>query len=114
MLNDGGDDVDWTRVGRYLGNATGTRANFQGIYIDDFYVIMCTPDKTTYVRHASSEIRPCLHMDAMVAMRDAMREHAPKAQFLPLVYTINLWNEYVRVRSKHSSQVRTHPVHPVA
>merc|ERR1719174_2971735 len=65
MLNDGGDDVDWTRVGRYL-------------------------DKTTYVRHASSEIRPCLHMDAMVAMRDAMREHAPKAQFLPLVYNDNL------------------------
>ena len=90
MLNDGGDDVDWTRVGRYLGNATGTRANFQGIYIDDFYVIMCTPDKTTYVRHASSEIRPCLHMEAMVAMRDAMREHAPKAQFLPLVYNDNL------------------------
>ena len=30
MLNDGGDDVDWTRVGRYLGNATGTRQTFKG------------------------------------------------------------------------------------
>ena len=90
MLNDLGDDVNWTRVGQYLGNATGNRTNFRGIYIDDFYVIMCTPDKTTYVRHGSPKVHPCLQMDAMVAMKDALRKQAPRAQFMPLVYNDNL------------------------
>ena len=90
MLNDLGDDVDWTRVGQYLGNATGNRTNFRGIYIDDFYVIMCTPDKTTYVRHASSKVHPCLKMDAMAAMKTALRKQAPTAKFIPLVYNDNL------------------------
>ena len=30
MLNDEGNDVDWTRVGHYIGNATRARSNFYG------------------------------------------------------------------------------------
>ena len=86
FLNDLRTDINWTRVGTVIANATRGRKNFVGVYIDDFYVMMCTPESRTFSRHGSSTALPCVPMSAMDDMRNAMQAITPSLAFLPLVY----------------------------
>ena len=73
-LDDARTDVNWTRVGSAIASATVGKPNFKGIYIDDFFVMMCTPEKKTFSRHSSSGILPCVPVTAMDTMRTAMQK----------------------------------------
>jgi hypothetical protein len=86
-LNDQKTDVNWTRVGAVIANRTQGRSNFMGIYIDDFYAMMCTPESTTYSRHGSPAL-PCVPVSAMDDMRGAMHAINPSLAFFPLVYHV--------------------------
>jgi hypothetical protein len=83
-LNDQKTDVNWTRVGAVIANATRGRHNFVGVYIDDFYVMMCTPESSTFSRHGPS--LPCVPLSAMDNMRAAMQAITPSLDLMPLVY----------------------------
>ena len=85
-LNDQKTDVNWTRVGAVIANRTQGRSNFMGLYIDDFYVMMCTPESTTYSRHGPA--LPCVPVSAMDDMRGAMHAINPSLAFFPLVYHV--------------------------
>jgi hypothetical protein len=81
-----GLEVNWTRTGQLIAQSSVGRSNFHGIYIDDWYVIMCSVQTRQYVRHGSKTRRPCLRMSDMKQMRNAMRQIQPHAIFMPLVY----------------------------
>ena len=62
---DAASDVNWTRVGTELASRTISRPNLRGMYIDAFYVMMCTPEANTYVRHGSATPLPCVPVAAL-------------------------------------------------
>eukprot|EP01047_Picozoa_sp_COSAG01_P092609 COSAG01_NODE_23945_length_796_cov_0.691535_1_plen_214_part_10 len=72
-----GLEVNWTRTGQLIAQSSVGRSNFHGIYIDDWYVIMCSVQTRQYVRHGSKIRRPCLRMSDMKQMRNAMRQIQP-------------------------------------
>ena len=67
---DAASDVNWTRVGTELAARTRSRPNLIGMYIDDFYVMMCTPEAKTFVRHGSATPLPCVPVAALEAWRE--------------------------------------------
>lgn len=87
-LNDAKSDVNWTRVGTVIASRTLGRSNFMGIYIDDFFVMMCTPEASSFSRHGSAAEIPCVPVAAMDNMRAAMQSINPRLAFFPLVYHI--------------------------
>ena len=57
-----------------------------GMYIDDFYVMMCTPETGSFARHGAATPTPCVPISAMDTMRHKMQEINPRIAFMPLVY----------------------------
>jgi hypothetical protein len=43
-LNDAKTDVNWTRTAAIIANRTLGRSNFVGLYLDDFYAMICRPE----------------------------------------------------------------------
>ena len=87
---DAASDVNWTRVGTELASRTISRPNLVGLYIDDFYVMMCTPEANTYVRHGSVTPLPCVPVAALDTTRRAMQAINPRIGFMPLVYHLQI------------------------
>jgi hypothetical protein len=85
-LNGNKTAVNWTAVGHTIATETAGRSNFAGIYIDDFYVMMCRPEATTFRLHGAKAATPCVSMSDMDRMRAAMHAINPTLAFMPLVY----------------------------
>jgi hypothetical protein len=85
-LNNNHTAVNWTRVGHVIAERTAGRSNFAGLYIDDFYVMMCRPEATTFKLHGALSATPCVTMEDMDNMRAAMHRVNPSLAFIPLVY----------------------------
>jgi hypothetical protein len=85
-LNDNKTAVNWTRVGGVIAHRTAGRENFAGIYIDDFYVMMCRPEATSFKLHGAKAATPCVTMADLDKMRAAMHAVNPTLELLPLVY----------------------------
>ena len=85
FLNDGKSDVNWTRAGSAVATATLGRPNFGGLYVDDFYCMICRPEIKTFGRHGSAAT-PCVSVSAMDEMRAVAKAINPKFDFIPLVY----------------------------
>ena len=60
------------------------------MYIDDFYVMMCTPEAKTFVRHGSATPLPCVPVAALDTARSAMQAINPRIGFMPLVYHLQI------------------------
>ena len=51
-LDDAKTDINWTRVGGAIASATVGKSNFAGMYIDDFFAMMCTPERKRFAVRA--------------------------------------------------------------
>jgi len=81
-LNDDRTDVNFTRLGETIASIP----NVTGVYIDDFYVMMCRVGRVSYTRRGSTMQSPCVPMSEVENMLRVMQDVNPEIEFLPLVY----------------------------